>query len=415
MTRFAIVFWIVGALVSSAVAEPAAPVIERPKEFVDETHESSYENYEARLKSADERAERNQVELARVTKQTIRERITELAGSLSPDRVREVKKITDGWFDAEEGVTIGEDVPEELADIVKGHESATGNIEMDKQASYRMAYRSLRGQWLQLAEGHAADPEGEDKADTLHKLVADLEIVPDALHKYGDTEIAVYRWDRTGPHFTEMSRHGDELFSVTFHSGTMAGGAERMRLGKRKGSDLLGLDAHTGQPNLKGTVYGIRHPQLKVDDWKISTMEIWRDEKKKKLIHKSKGFCYLAGIWGSWGNFTNIEVKLDPDDGFYYLHFRSENLWSGGRAVIVEFPETDDPPKFSFSTVEWERGDPVKELIDAKDGICLFTGMSGAFTPAEVKLTVGQNGKWQLGGRSAHVKTGAQAMVLRFE
>ena len=405
---------IFAALVSAAAEESKEPVVPRPGKFVDGAHESSYATYEGVLNSADDKAKRNKTELIPVLQRSVGQRVSQLAGTESPDKVRELQKIANAWFKVEGEATITEAVPEELAGVVSGYRSMLQNIDSEKDREYRQAYRALRGQWLRQAEGHNAAPDGEEKAETLLTLVSELMIVPDALNNWGDTEIATYHWDHKGPHFTQMHKHGDELLSLAFISGNMAGGGERLLLESKFG-EVLGFDAQSAQPSLKATVYAIRHPQLKLDDWNIRTRSIWRSDYRKKLIHKSRGFCYLAGIWGSWGEMTDADIKLDPKDGFYYLHFRSENLWSGAHAVIVEFPKTAAIPDFTMSTVEWTRGDPVKELIDARDGVCLFTGISGALKGGEVMLTVGVNGKWQLGGKTSHLKTGVKALILEFE
>ena len=89
---------------------------------------------------------------------------------------------------------------------------------------------------------------------------------------------------------------------------------------------------------------------------------------------------------------------------------------AGGSAVIVEFPE-GETPEFEVSSAEWKSGDPTRELIDAKDGICLLTSIAGRIKSRNdvIDLSIGADGKWRLGGRSTKESTRAKAMILKFK
>lgn len=400
-------------LMSTGVAVP-------PPEggFIDEAHKGLYTNHENRLRTFDVNFEEQSAPLKAALRLAMEERLLELAATSEPKRIRKVQGITAGWFDAEGNLTIGADVPDEVATEVAVYKASVARRAQVRDFAKAREYHWLVGKIDELA----LEYQGKGDRETMRLLRAEAralmrtpEIKP---VKYGELEIAEYVWGWQFPTFIRM-QHGvgdPALISFARLTGSFVGGGEWMKVQVWDEGGLPGLQAASMQRDVWANAYALRHPALKMGLATVRVEEIGAAAPRKKLIHSSRGFCYLGGVVGWFGDLTRGEVSIDPDDGFYYLSGRFEHRSTYIQAVVVEYPK-GQAPDFERSDAEWRRGDPVRELIAAKDGICLMTSINGSFRGAgeEVRLIVDPDGKWRLGGRSNLVNTGAKAVVMRFK
>ena len=232
---------------------------------------------------------------------------------------------------------------------------------------------------------------------------------------YGKLEVSSFDWKFGEPRFVRMKREGDELLSVSHIGGAFVGGGESQHLGLWGADGDLGFLGHAMQGSVVGGALALRDPRLNMGAAQVSLVEVNHTQReRKKLIHESQGFCYLGGIWGHHAELSRADVRIDPEDGFYYLSGRWQSdarAW----AVVVEYP-AGEVPKFERSTVEWNRGDPILDPIAANEGICLMTGIKGALLGAGefIYVRVGGDGRWHVGGGTGKLNTGVKAVVLKF-
>jgi len=411
----------VALLILGIAAAPvfADEIAKRPAKTVDGEYVSIYAEYETGLDFITAVSDKERETLASALSGQVDARLGELAQHAEPTRVRELQKISAAWFDDESGlpVDIGDDVPEELKGVFGAYRKALENVERGERDGLRRSYEVLIRELDGLA--HKKIKAGEmEKAKTLRdEAQALLEANPRPTEKWRSLEATYVKWITGDKRHVRLMTHGNELPSLAFVQGSFAGGGESAFVApfdEANWGDRAGLLGHSMQNSVESAAYALRDPRLNMADAKLIFYSIPPGNNRKKLIHSSRGFCYLAGVWGYQGNLTKFDVAIDPEDGFYYFTGRTE-AYSNAKAIGVEFPE-GKVPQFEVSTVEWERGDPVRELIAAQDGICLFAGMSGAFHGGgeTVFLKIGKDGIWRLGGRSGQLNTGARALVLKF-
>jgi len=65
---------------------------------------------------------------------------------------------------------------------------------------------------------------------------------------------------------------------------------------------------------------------------------------------------------------------------------------------------------------QWKQGDPPVRLIKYNEGICFLTGVSGHFLGGgeQVRLWIGSDGFWYLGGQSQQQGVSAECAVVRY-
>ena len=400
-------------LVGSAIAIP-------PPEggFIDEDHKQRYTHHGNQLRAFEERYVEEIEPLKSTLRQALEVRLLELSTTTNPARIRELHKTTSEWFKEDGSLEISAEIPAELASEVTSYRTSVARRTEARDRSIAKEHH-----WLVRQLDHLA-LKFEEKGDleTMRALRKEARaLMPTAGLKptnYGQLELTAYNWHWQHFPFVRMQRvEGEqELISLSHITGNFAGGGEWVEIKVWDEGGLPGLHANSMQNNVRAGAYALRHPALKMDKARVRTESITFEKQRKKLIHHSRGFCYLGGIAGTMGDLTSGEVSLNPDDGFYYLSGRFENRSSAFRAIIVEYPE-GEAPEFETSTVEWRRGDPAQESISAEEGICLLSGLSGAFRGEGevVYLIVDHSGKWHLGGRSNLINTGGKAMVMRFK
>jgi len=403
-----------------ASAERDQLALPDPDEFVDEAHRALYFSYNEALKEvADGIRKEHRPEAARVLAISLDERIRNLASEITRARLAELEKIQDSWFDAGAPAMIPGEIPEEFADAVEGYKLILENAEREIETKRQGELKGLIAHLDALALEHEKleGGVGIESMRTLRGEARQLMKLVSRETKYGDLEVSRVDWRSEGPLFTRMVKHGDELLTITRLRGQFVGGGESVAIAEWDEGGDFGLAASAMQKDVQASAMALRHPKLDVANWNIWMTEIGSGSQRKKLIHSSRGFCYLAGIWGHHGDLARSEVSLDPTDGYYYISCLSQSENTGARAVIVEFPEGAEAPVFEIETAEWERGDPVQTLIKAEDGICLLSGVSGGLLGGgeEVNLTIGSDEMWHLGGRSLKLNTGAKAIVLKFK
>ena len=406
-TTFGIIF------AHSAIAVP-------PPEggFINEAHQQYYTHCENQLRSFDDIFTKQTTPMTRTLRLTLAERLLTLAATDEPKRIRELQEITTGWFDEEGKLKIEGEIPDEIAVEVAAYRSSVA-----RRAEIRDVSKAKEHHWLiRQIDRLALKFEKEGDLETMRKLRTEarslMPITGLKPTKFGQLEVTHYQWSKQHPPFVRMQRiqGKQELITLARLSGNFAGGGEWVEIQVWDEGGLPGLHANSMQPNVRADAYALLHPALKMDKARVRTESITFGKQKAKLIHHSRGFCYLGGIGGNVQDLTSAEISIDPKDGFYYLSGRFENRSTTIRAVIVEYPE-GEAPEFEITKSEWKRGDPERELIAAEDGICLLTGISGALRGEgeEVRLIIDSEGTWRLGGRSNLINTGAKAMVLRFQ
>ena len=400
---------------SSAIAVP-------PPEggFINADHKQRYTHCENQLRSFDERYAKEIKPLNTAFRQALEERLLALAVIEEPKKIRELQSITAGWFVEDGDLKIGENVPAEVA-----AEVASYRVSVARRAEARDVYKAKEHHWLvRQLDQLALKFEKEGDLENMRILRAEARaLMPTAGLKptmYGQLELTSYNWHWQHFPFVRMQRiqGQQELISLARITGNFAGGGEWVEIKVWDEGGLPGLHANSMQKNAQVNAYALRHPALKMDKARVRTEAITFEKQNQriKLIHQSRGFCYLGGMAGYIGDLSSAEISIDPNDGFYYLSARFEHRSTAFRAVIVEYPE-GEAPEFEVSEAEWKRGDPEQELIDAKDGICLLNGISGALKGPgeEVRLIIDHSGKWRLGGRSNLTNTRVKAKVMRFK
>jgi len=387
--------------------------------FINEEHKQRYIHCENQLRSFDEKFTEEIEPLKQTFRRALEERLLDVSVTAEPKRIRELQSITSGWFDETGTIKIGENIPTEVTKVVESYRETVATRADDRDFKKAKEHHWLVRQLDQLA----LKLEENGDLENMRLLRAEARaLMPTAGLKpttYGQLELTSYNWHWQHFPFVRMQRieGKQELISLARLTGNFVGGGEWVEVKVWDEGGLPGLHAHSMQKNVQANAYALRHPALKMDMAKVRTQSITFEKQKQRvrLINQSRGFCYLGGVAGYMGDLSRAEISIDPADGFYYLSARFEHRSSAFSAVIVEYPE-GKAPKFDVSEVEWKRGDPIQELIQAENGICLLTGISGALKGPgeEVRLIVDHSGKWRLGGRSNLVNTGAKAKVLRF-
>lgn len=403
----------VGALAFAAAADEA-DTIPRPEKLIDAKHEAIFDSYEEALRAADSAAQIDRQAAGAALTRSVDLHLLRVAESAGAERVGELRKIAANWSEEKPG----EEVPEELAPIVAGYRRQLENVAAALAETRASAGDQLIVALDDYALGFEKLPDGKQTTVALRAEIRKLLARSGPARKFGELEVTTRHWKDGDPWFVRMNFHGDELLALSRITGCFAGGGENLQIGYWDDGLTLGYLGKSMQRGVAGSAYALRHPKLDVRRWKIRTAGVlaW-EERTAKLVHKSRGFAYAGGISGSFADDCRFDVTLNPDDGFYYAIVEpGRGNTVGGTAVVVEFPQ-GEAPDFELSSATWQRGEPTRELIDAKDGICLLTSVFGAIkgTSEEISLKVGADGKWRLGGRSTKAATGATAMIIRFK
>jgi hypothetical protein len=132
-----------------------------------------------------------------------------------------------------------------------------------------------------------------------------------------------------------------------------------------------------------------------------------------KMISKDEGFCYLSHLAGKFlGPGELIGVAVDNADGYWYLHGKS-NAEVTGRAIAVR---VIDPGAAYVKLKEYTwtpKSKPVR-MVHRTEGMCCLSLVGGAFRGGgeEVRITLGTDGYWYLGGKSLQPTMTAKAMSI---
>ena len=371
--------------------------------FVDGSHAAIYAKYRKVIEEI-EAAEQPSFS------EVVDRHLMQLALHVAPERIRELKAFVEAGF-GERRVFAAP--PPELEPLIAKCNAGAKGAATSKSEKRQRALDVLIREVDALA---ASMQDGAEQAETVEALRAEaLELLSrrDAPEVFGQLQVCTFTWQYGDPRLVRMKRVGDELLSLAHFGGTFAGGGESQYI-STYGDGKIGLLGHAMQGDVSSTALALRDPRLRMNDAKVRIEGIDHRDREKKLIHSSRGFCYLGGVWGYLGELTRLGVRIDPEDGFYYLTGRMQ-ADAGAYAVVVEYPE-GEVPEFKRRIAQWQRGDPVRAPIDARDGVCLMTAVSGAFHGASesVFVRIGLDGKWRVGGTSSVYNTAVKALVLEF-
>lgn len=397
-------------------------VVPRPEgDYLTKWHKGIYETFEKTKAKTKANAQAEVKALDKAFSPALQERLLTLAASLPPERIRELRKTSSAWKQNDGSIEIKGQVPAELAELAGTHRE---NVRCSAaKEAYNMYFHA---HWVvRQLDKLALQFEKEKDLESMRHLRAEARALMSRVHRpveaYGPLQLSGYWWGKmkaSWPKFTRMQRGGGdpELISICRINGNFVGGGESVKIQVWDEGGLPGLFCFSSQPHVWVSAYALRHPALRMKEAKVWTEDITAKTPRKRLIHSDRGFCYFGGMGGHIGELTHGTIEVDPDDGFYYLDGRFENHSTSIRAVIVEYPE-GRRPEFEITHAEWKRGDPVHELIPASEGICLLTGINGRIKVGddELRLVVGSEGNWRLGGRTERANASAKAMVMRFK
>jgi hypothetical protein len=135
-----------------------------------------------------------------------------------------------------------------------------------------------------------------------------------------------------------------------------------------------------------------------------------------KMIHKSKGFCFLSGIGGAFaGGGERVRLTIG-EDGFWYLAGKAAQPSVTVQAISVQAPAF--PGKSAiFKEFTWTAKAPAVKMIHKSKGFCFLSGVGGAFagTGERVLLEIGEDGFWYLTGKAAQPSVAVQAIAIQLK
>jgi len=345
----------------------------------------------------------------------LEQRLDDLAINAPPAEVRDLRATASKWFSDEGELALPAEVPPTLAGVVKTYQDSLASYAEIHGKKRRKEYHNL----IRRLDGAAlALEKKEDMAGALamRKYAKSLMPLQTNSRKFGDLEIEVFEWSFGHPPFVRVRTHENELLALGRLQGKFGGAGDSQMIGYWDLGAARGLIGYSQQRDVTSACLALRDPRLKLADSTVRYAEVNPNHRRERLIHSSRGFCHLVGVGGVVGDLTRYDININPEDGFYYFTARVEAGDAIARAAIVEYPE-GKTPDFEVSFVTWKQGDSIDESIDAKDGICLMTGVRGGFagTGEAVHVQVDSAGKWQVGGRSNVINTSVTALVLKFK
>jgi hypothetical protein len=117
----------------------------------------------------------------------------------------------------------------------------------------------------------------------------------------------------------------------------------------------------------------------------------------------------LVLVWDHWP--TETLTMVGPDE------FRARVRGQGqeGEMVMHRVQPTSDKA-VPFETRTWRQGEAPVRLIRKEDGFCALTQVTGSFQGAGemVRVYVGDDGYWYLGGDSHQEGVAAECIIVRF-
>ena len=137
-----------------------------------------------------------------------------------------------------------------------------------------------------------------------------------------------------------------------------------------------------------------------------------RGEGPIRMIHKSRGFCFLTSVGGQFaGGGEAVRVHIAAD-GYWYLSGNTKQPLLA-RAVSVQL--------VGHRTVEyeakehvWAKGYSAVKMIHSDEGFCFISGIGGAFDGGGeiIRTYIGPDGYWYLNGNAGrHI--GGKAISIR--
>jgi len=117
----------------------------------------------------------------------------------------------------------------------------------------------------------------------------------------------------------------------------------------------------------------------------------------------------LVLAWDNWS--TETVTMISPDD-------LSGKVRGGAQAGEMTMHRNRAPAANAalYETKVWHQGEPPVRLIRKDEGFCALTMVTGSFQGAgeSVKVYVGDDGYWYLGGESQQEGVAAECIVVRF-
>ncbi|MBY0526974.1 MAG: hypothetical protein K2R98_26510 [Gemmataceae bacterium] len=192
-------------------------------------------------------------------------------------------------------------------------------------------------------------------------------------------------------------------------SGCFAGDGEEVKVTVEEGRwQLVG---RTQKP-LTGGATSLRGPERRLFEAEVKEYTWKPGNPPLPLLPREDGFCFLSGVGGGFiGDGEEVGVFLAPDRQ-WYLHGRAGTpIW--GKALVVR---TKQAGVFRARIREhaWTAGNPPMKMIRRTDGFCVLASVGGGFRGAgeEVKVYLGEDDYWYLGGRSGGPRLHARAISI---
>ena len=216
-------------------------------------------------------------------------------------------------------------------------------------------------------------------------------------------------WRRGNPLRRRLLDKTQGFVFLTRIGGAFEGGGERL---------LLSVDTHWNFGGFAAKTIAGRATVLRIGTrgrFPGRVREyVWnrRSPGKIRMIHKSRGFCFLTSVAGAFeGGGESVRVTLEKD-GYWYLSGHAQQSL-GAHAISVQLVGIR---RLEYEVKEhvWYRGKETVKMIRADEGFCFLNGISGAYEGMGevVQCDIGPDGYWRLNGNAGkHI--GCSAISIR--
>ncbi|MDB5392202.1 MAG: peptidase caspase catalytic subunit p20, partial [Planctomycetaceae bacterium] len=142
-------------------------------------------------------------------------------------------------------------------------------------------------------------------------------------------------------------------------------------------------------------------------DWKTG-------EQRKSVLPEKKGIAFISGMAGNLGGpQDSFELQVGKD-GVWTLGGTSGDFLAARATSVADLTPVQFSPE--IMRFEWSSGKAGVKMLHRKDGICLLSGVKGAFRGygEEVKIRLADDGYWYLDGKSSQGEIRATALGIKW-
>jgi hypothetical protein len=159
-------------------------------------------------------------------------------------------------------------------------------------------------------------------------------------------------------------------------------------------------------------VWKVRHP-----DWS-GTLTLEKNGEFTRTEDHDSGHWTLTALhdrvvlvlaWDHWP--AETVTMISPDEFCSKVRGQAQE----GDMTLQRMPAAAARFTF-FETAKWRQGEPPVRLIRQEEGFCALTQVTGSFQGSgeSVRVYVGDDGYWYLGGDSHQEGVGAECIVIRY-